>query len=109
MLAIVRKDIGVWLRQPTSITATVLPAIAFMIILYFGAQAVGRNPVALAVQDNGPHAQEHVKILRQSDAFNIVMVGTTPENAEEALKQLNVAAVITIPGNFDSALDLPQT
>lgn len=105
MLSIVRKDIGVWLRQPTSITATILPAIAFMIILYFGAQAVGRNPVALVVQDNGPHAQELVKILRQSDAFNIVMVGTTPENAEEALKQLKVAAVITIPGNFDLALD----
>ena len=29
------------------ITATILPAIAFMIILYFGVQAVGRNPVAL--------------------------------------------------------------
>jgi ABC-type multidrug transport system permease subunit len=104
-LAIVRKDIGVWLRQPTSITATVLPAIAFMIILYFGAQAVGRNPVALVVQDNGPHAQELVKILTQSDAFKIVMMNTTPENAEEALKQLKVAAVITIPSNFDSALD----
>jgi hypothetical protein len=52
ILAIVRKDIGVWIRQPTTITATVLPAIAFMLILYFGAQAVGRNPVALVVQDN---------------------------------------------------------
>jgi ABC-2 type transport system permease protein len=57
IFAIVRKDIGVWLRQPTSIAATVLPAIAFMIILYFGAQAVGRNPVALVVQDNGPHTR----------------------------------------------------
>ena len=54
ILAIVRKDISVWLRQPTSIAATVLPAIAFIVILYFGAQAVGRNPVALVVQDRGP-------------------------------------------------------
>jgi ABC-type multidrug transport system permease subunit len=103
MLAIVRKDIGVWLRQPTSIAATVLPAIAFMIILYFGAQAVGRNPVAIVVQDNGPAAQRLVKILSQSDAFKVIMVGTTQEKAEEALKHLKVAAVITIPSNFDAA------
>ena len=101
IFAIVRKDIGVWLRQPTSIAPTVLPAIAFMIILYFGAQAVGRNPVALVVQDNGPHAHELVKILSQSDAFKIVMTSSTPEKADKALKQLKVAAVITIPNNFD--------
>ena len=103
MLAIVRKDIGIWLRQPTSIAATVLPAIAFMIILYFGAQAVGRNPVAIVVQDNGPAAQGLVKILSQSDAFKVIMMGTTQEKAEEALKHLKVAAVITIPSNFDTA------
>lgn len=102
VLAIVRKDIGVWLRQPTSIVATVLPAIAFMIILYFGAQAVGRNPVALVVLDSGPHAQELVNILIHSDAFKIAMMSTSPEKAEEALKQLKVAAVITIPNNFDA-------
>ena len=44
IFAIVLKDISVWLRQPTAIAATILPAIAFMVILYFGAQAVGRNP-----------------------------------------------------------------
>jgi len=103
MLAIVRKDIGVWLRQPTSIAATILPAIAFMIILYFGAQAVGRNPVAIVVQDNGPAAQGLVKILSQSDAFKVIMMSSTQENAEEALKHLKVAAVITIPSNFNTA------
>jgi ABC-type multidrug transport system permease subunit len=103
ILAIVRKDIGVWLRQPTSIAATILPAIAFMIILYFGAQAVGRNPVAVVVQDNGPHAQELVNILSHSDAFKVVMMNTTPEKAERALAQLKVAAVITIPNVFDAA------
>src|SRR5919204_92151 len=103
VLAIVRKDIGVWLRQPTSIAATVLPAVTFMVILYFGAQAVGRNPVAIIVQDSGPHAQELVNILSHSDAFKVVMMTTTPEKTEEAFNQLKVAAVITIPNNFDAA------
>lgn len=103
ILAIVRKDISVWLRQPTSIAGTVLPAIAFMVILYFGAQAVGRNPVALVVQDSGPHAQELVNILSDSGAFKVGMITITPQNAEDALKQVKVAAVITIPSNFDAA------
>ena len=103
VLAIVRKDIGVWLRQPTSIAATVLPAVAFMVILYFGAQAVGRNPVAIVVQDSGPHTRELVNILSHSDAFKVTMMSTTPDKAEEAFKQLKVAAVITIPNNFDAA------
>jgi ABC-type multidrug transport system permease subunit len=105
ILAIVRKDIGIWLRQPTAITATILPAIAFMIILYFGAQAVGRNPVALVVQDNGPHAQELVSILNSSDAFKVSLVTSKQDQAEQALKHIQVAAVITIPSNFDAAFN----
>jgi ABC-2 type transport system permease protein len=105
ILAIVRKDIGVWLRQPTAITATILPAIAFMIILYFGAQAVGRNPVALVVQDNGLHAQKLVSILNNSDAFKVSLVTSKQEEAQQALKHIQVAAVITIPSNFDVAFN----
>ncbi len=105
ILAIVRKDIGIWLRQPTSIAATILPAVAFMIILYFGAQAVGRNPIALVTESNGPFAQELEKTLRESDAFNVVLITTSQQSAEEALRQLKVAAVITIPNNFDSNLE----
>jgi ABC-2 type transport system permease protein len=105
IIAIVRKDISVWFRQPTTIAATVLPAIAFMVILYFGAQAIGRNPVAIVVQDDGPHAQELVKILNNSDAFRVTMITSLPQKAEEALNQIKVAAVITIPANFDTAFD----
>jgi ABC-2 type transport system permease protein len=105
ILAIVRKDISVWFRQPTAIAATILPAIAFMVILYFGAQAVGRNPVAIVVQDSGPHAQELVKILNDSDAFRVNMITSMFQEAEEALNQIKVAAVITIPPNFDTAFD----
>src|SRR5207253_977236 len=69
ILAIARKDIGVWARQPTAVAATVLPAIVLIGVLYIGAAAVGHNPVALVVQDSGPHAQQLVQILSDSDAF----------------------------------------
>ena len=104
ILSIVRKDIGVWFRQPTSIAATILPAVAFMIILYFGAQAVGRNPIALVIEDKEPLAQALEKILMESDAFNVVMITNSYQSAEEAMTHLKVAAVITIPSNFDTNL-----
>jgi ABC-type multidrug transport system permease subunit len=105
VLAIVRKDIGVWLRQPATIASTVLPAVSLLVILFFFQQAVGRNPVTIVVHDTGPHAQELVKILSDSNAFKIAMITTAQQNAEEALKQLKVSAVITIPSNFDAAFD----
>ena len=105
VLAIVRKDIGIWLRQPATIASTVLPAVSLLVILFFFQQAVGRNPVAIVVHDTGPHAQELVKILSDSNAFKIAMITTAQQNAEDALKQLKVAAVITIPSNFDAAFD----
>ncbi|MGI8912989.1 MAG: hypothetical protein ACR2JY_04210 [Chloroflexota bacterium] len=46
---IARKDIGVWRRQPSAVAATILPALVILIVLYFSARAVGRNPVALVV------------------------------------------------------------
>src|SRR6476661_2955600 len=103
IFAIVTKDISIWLRQPTAIAATILPAIAFMVILYFGAQAVGRNPVAIVVQDKGPHAQELLKILNRSDAFRVIMITSQKEKAEDALTHIKVAAVISIPSGFDTA------
>ncbi|MGB7952566.1 MAG: ABC transporter permease [Candidatus Nitrosopolaris sp.] len=105
VLAIVRKDIGIWLRQPATIASTGLPAVSLLVILFFFQQAVERNPVAIVVQDTGRHAQELVKILSDSNAFKIAMIITAQQNAKEALKQLKVAAVITIPSNFNAAFN----
>jgi ABC-type transport system involved in multi-copper enzyme maturation permease subunit len=104
--AIARKDIGVWMRQPTAIAATVLPAIVLVGVLYIGAAAVGRNPVALVVQDDGPHAQQLAAMLERSDAF--VVTPATADEAARDLQTLRVAAVITIPPEFDAAFTAHQ-
>ncbi len=103
---IVRKDIGVWLRQPTAVAATILPALVFLLVLYFSARAVGRNPVALVSEDSGPHAQQLAAILERSDAFDVRRLA--PAAADQALRELDVAAVITIPASFDSAYEAHQ-
>jgi len=101
--AIVRKDIAVWIRQPAAIAATLLPALGLILVLYIGASAVGRNPVALVAEDDGPRAQELAAILEDSDAFNVTELSAA--QASVALQSLQVAAVITIPANFDQAFD----
>lgn len=100
--AIVRKDTGVWLRQPSAIAATIVPALGFMLVIYFSATAVGRNQIALVVQDNGPYAQQLVSTMQNEDAFIVNQVHTTQE-AEDMLQKLQVEAIVTIPPNFDAA------
>ncbi len=104
--AIARKDIGVWRRQPVTIAATILPPLLFLLVIFFSAAAVGRNPVAVVQQGNGPHAQELNRILENSEAF--IVHQDTPDQASAALANLDVAAVITIPTNFDAAYDAHQ-
>ncbi len=101
ILAITRKDIGVWARRPSTIVATVLPAVGFMIIILISAQAVGRNPVALVVMDHGPQATRLASRLEASNAFRVRT--ESRGRARQLLDDLDVAAVITIPAGFDEA------
>ncbi len=100
--AIVTKDVGVWLRQPAVIAATVMPAIVFMAIIVVSAAAVGRNPVALVVLDDGPLAAGLAGIIEHSEAF--VTRRETPAEAARLLTDLEVAAVVTIPADFDAKI-----
>lgn len=104
--ALIRKDIGIWARQPSAIAATVLPPIVFMIVIFVASAAVGRNPVALVTLDHGPQAQRLASILQSSDAFRVQVA--TPADAQNLLDNVQVAAVITIPADFDAKYDAGQ-
>lgn len=99
--AITRKDIGVWLRQPAAIGVTLLPPLGLILVMFLSAAAVGRNPIALVVQDRGPYAGQLVNILEHADAF--VVHPATADQARRGLANLDVEAVVTIPTSFDAA------
>ncbi|WP_281414521.1 ABC transporter permease [Pseudarthrobacter albicanus] len=99
VLAIAAKDILTWARTPSAIAVSLLPPIAFLLIIFIVAGATGRNPVAVVVENNGPQAQRLVSILNDSDAFRVQPA--TPVEAAHLLDTLQVAAVITIPASFD--------
>jgi ABC-2 type transport system permease protein len=95
---ILRKDIRVLFRQPVNIAATLLPSIAFLLVNALGAAAVGRNPVALVTLDQGTGGRQMAQIIHNADVFRIT--DATPTQAQALLKNVDVAAIITIPADF---------
>jgi ABC-type multidrug transport system permease subunit len=102
-LAIFKKDLGIWLRQPANIAATIVPPLAFLLVQALGSAAVGRSPVALVVQDSGPKAVQMASIIHRADVFRIT--DANQQQAQVLLKNLNVVAIITIPQGFTQRVE----
>ena len=101
--AVVRKDVGIWLRQPATIAVTVLPAFGFLLVFLLASASVGSSPIALVQIGHGPQAQRLATALEDSDAFRVRRAN--PDEAQRLLRDLDVAAVVTIPADFDEAYD----
>ncbi len=100
---IMRKDIRVWLRQPTNMTATILPPLAFLLVSALTAAAVGRSPVALVTLDSGVKGQQMAQIIHNADVFRLT--DATPTQAQALLNNIDVVAIITIPADFTQRVD----
>lgn len=106
ILAMIRKDIGIWLRQPANIAATILPPIAFLLVGALGAAAVGRSPVALVTLDSGVQGQQMAQIIHNAGVFRIT--DATTSQAQSLLNNIDVVAVITIPADFTQRVEAHQ-
>jgi ABC-2 type transport system permease protein len=103
---IMRKDLRVYLRQPTNLAVTFLPPLFLLLVQALGAAAVGRSPVALVTQDSGTQSQLIVQAIRTADVFRLSEVGAA--QAKALLKNLDVVAVITIPAGFNEQVQAHQ-
>jgi ABC-2 type transport system permease protein len=100
---ILRKDLRVWLRQPTTLGATFGPAIAFILLSALGSAAVGRSPVALVNLDHGAKGAQMVQIFHRADVFRVT--DATPRQAQSLYNSIDVVAIITIPADFTRRVD----
>ena len=100
---ICKKDLRVWLRQPSNVAITVLPALALLFVDALSAGAVGRSPVALVTLDQGARGQQMAQIIHQADLFRVS--DATPAQAQALYNNLDVVAIVTIPANFTHAVD----
>ena len=96
--SLIKKDLRVWLRQPTNIVVTFVPPIAFLLVSALGTAAVGRSPVALVTLDHDTSGQQMQQIFHQADVFRIT--DSTPQQARALYNGVQVVAIITIPADF---------
>ena len=96
-------DLAIWRRSPAAIAAALIPPLAMALLLYVLTLSVGRQPVALVVQSNAPFAQRMVALLR-SDTESYQLVQTDMGDARRRLSSQEVAAIIVVPADFDTAV-----
>ena len=107
ILATARKDLTVYLRQwKTILTSLVMPA-TYVLVALLGSAAVGRNPVALVVEDRGSVATHMAQALVASDVFRVSQVSAP--TAEAMYDSLQVGAIVTIPVGFSQAVQAHQS
>ncbi|MBA3872366.1 MAG: ABC transporter permease [Anaerolineae bacterium] len=105
MRATARNDILLALRSPfSSVIAIILP-LNYLILLLLFALNGGQAPTAIVMGENGPYAQQFVDTMRHAHSF--IITPDTPVSAEEAQNLIQtgkIVAVVTIPANFDTAI-----
>ena len=98
-----RNDLAVWLRSPAAIAAALLPAVGMGILVAVMTNSVGRQPVALVVEGKGRLAERMARIIKgDAEAYLLTEMGAA--EAERAIGQQRVAAIIVLPENFDEAV-----
>ena len=103
VVAIALHDLSRWRKMPLTAATALVPPIAMMLILATLSLAVTQQPVALVVQGSGPSSTRMAQILENdTDAYYLTLTNATAASSMLASQQ--VAAVITIPSNFDSAV-----
>lgn len=96
--AILKKDVILWLRNPSNVSATLIPPVGFLLVGALSASGVGVSPVALVTLDHSTQGIQMQQVVHASHDFRIV--DATAQQAQTLLKNIQVIAVITIPADF---------
>ncbi|HSX09539.1 MAG TPA: ABC transporter permease [Candidatus Saccharimonadales bacterium] len=97
---IAKLDLLLWRRMPMAIAAALIPPLGMTLLLIVLSWSITQQPVALVVQSQSPNALYMKKIfLADDDAYILHQVDK--HKAQQLLNNQEVAAVITIPKDFD--------
>ncbi len=101
--AMARNDLAVWRRSPAAIAAALFPALGMGVLVAVLTNSVGQQPVALVVEGQGRFAKRMARIIK-ADVDAYLLTEMTAAEAEAALGDQRVAAIIVVPADFDAAL-----
>jgi ABC-type multidrug transport system permease subunit len=103
MWGMARLDLAVWRRSPSAIAAALLPALGMAVLVAVLTNSVGQQPVALVVKGHGRFAERMARILR-ADVDAYLLHEMTASEAERALAEERIAAIVVVPENFDQSV-----
>lgn len=96
-------DLLLWCRMPNALVSAFVPPITMTLLLVVLSLAVTKQPVALVIQGHGNFADKISEII-QADNDAYLLTVTDESSAKRMLLNQEVAAVITVPEDFDQCL-----
>jgi ABC-2 type transport system permease protein len=93
-------ELVVWLRTRWALAAALLPPLGMGVLVGLLTVSVGQQPVALVVEGHGRLATHLAQLIEGDQEAYLVSV-LNRQQAERALHDQQVAAVILIPADFD--------
>jgi ABC-2 type transport system permease protein len=105
ILSLARMDLLLWRRSPLTILSALIPPVAMTAMLVILSLTVLQQPVALVVNSHGPHTERMQKIIQADDDAYILTLADEA-TAQQLLRSQLIAAVITIPEDFERNVPL---
>jgi ABC-2 type transport system permease protein len=100
--ACMKKDIKSALTERVFTIISVFVPVNFLILMSLFVVSGGLAPTAVVMNDTGPYAQEFYNSMAQAHSF--VLQKATAAQANNLIQSGKIVAVVTIPANFDSAI-----
>lgn len=100
---VARHELILWLRSPSAIAAALLPALGMGALVALMTVSMGWQPVALVVESAGELSQRMGHLIdADEEAYKVLPMSR--QEADLALRQQRVAAVVLVPAGFDAAI-----
>jgi ABC-type transport system involved in multi-copper enzyme maturation permease subunit len=105
--AVALKDVRSSLTERLFTVISILLPLNFLLLFLMFVLTGGEAPTAVVLQDSGPYAQGLVQAMQDSQSF--IIQQTDAETAQRLLEQGRIVAIVTVPANFDAALQGGQS
>ncbi|MBV9131394.1 MAG: ABC transporter permease, partial [Chloroflexi bacterium] len=105
--AVALNDIRSALTERLFTSVSILLPLNFLLLFLLFVLTGGQAPTAVVMDDTGPYAEQFLQALQGARSFTIVR--STADEAQRLMQQGRIVAIVTVPADFDAALQSGQT
>jgi ABC-2 type transport system permease protein len=104
--AVALKDIRSALTERLFTSISIILPLNFLLLFLLFVLTGGQAPTAVVMEDRGPYARQFLAAMQAAHSF--IIDETTADDAQHMLSQGRIVAIVTVPANFDTALQSGQ-